>query len=61
MSDILESKDQEAENMVRAARTTNHREAVRAFTSANRNSAVKSAVKARRFANAAFEGRFGYA
>jgi enoyl-CoA hydratase/carnithine racemase len=30
-SDILESMDQEAENMVRAARTTDHKEAVRAF------------------------------
>ena len=30
-SDILESMDQEAENMVKSARTTDHKEAVRAF------------------------------
>jgi enoyl-CoA hydratase/carnithine racemase len=30
-SDFLESMDQEAENMVRSARTTDHKEAVRAF------------------------------
>jgi enoyl-CoA hydratase/carnithine racemase len=30
-SDFLDSMDQEAENMVRSARTTDHREAVRAF------------------------------
>jgi enoyl-CoA hydratase/carnithine racemase len=30
-SDFLDSMDQEAENMVRAARTTDHKEAVRAF------------------------------
>jgi enoyl-CoA hydratase/carnithine racemase len=30
-SDFLVSMDQEAENMVRAARTTDHEEAVRAF------------------------------
>jgi enoyl-CoA hydratase/carnithine racemase len=30
-SDFLESMDQEAENMVRAARTTDHKEAVQAF------------------------------
>jgi len=30
-SDFLDSMDQEAENMVRAARTTYHDEAVRAF------------------------------
>jgi len=30
-SDLLASMDQEAENMVAAARTTDHREAVRAF------------------------------
>jgi enoyl-CoA hydratase/carnithine racemase len=31
MSDILESMDQEAENMVQSARTTDHKQAVRAF------------------------------
>ena len=31
VSDFLESMDQEAENMVRSARTTDHKEAVRAF------------------------------
>ena len=31
-SDLLDSMDQEAENMVRSARTTDHKEAVRAFT-----------------------------
>jgi enoyl-CoA hydratase/carnithine racemase len=31
-SDLLNSMDQEAENMVRSARTTDHKEAVRAFT-----------------------------
>jgi enoyl-CoA hydratase/carnithine racemase len=30
-SNLLDSIDQEAENMVRAARTTDHKEAVRAF------------------------------
>jgi enoyl-CoA hydratase/carnithine racemase len=30
-SDFLDSMDQEAENMVRSARTTDHKEAVRAF------------------------------
>jgi len=30
-ADFLESMDQEAENMVRSARTTDHKEAVRAF------------------------------
>jgi enoyl-CoA hydratase/carnithine racemase len=30
-SDLLDSMDQEAENMVRSARTTDHKEAVRAF------------------------------
>jgi enoyl-CoA hydratase/carnithine racemase len=30
-SDFLASMDQEAENMVRSARTTDHKEAVRAF------------------------------
>jgi len=30
-SNLLDSMDQEAENMVRAARTTDHKEAVRAF------------------------------
>jgi hypothetical protein len=30
-SDFLDSMDQEAEKMVRAARTTDHKEAVRAF------------------------------
>jgi enoyl-CoA hydratase/carnithine racemase len=30
-SDLLDSMDQEAENLVRATRTTDHKEAVRAF------------------------------
>ena len=30
-SDFLDSMDQEAENMVRSARTIDHKEAVRAF------------------------------
>ena len=30
-ADFLDSLDQEAENMVRSARTTDHKEAVRAF------------------------------
>src|SRR4051794_14749484 len=30
-SDFLDSMDQESENMVRSARTTDHKEAVRAF------------------------------
>jgi enoyl-CoA hydratase/carnithine racemase len=30
-SNLLDSMDQEAENMVRAARTTDHKEALRAF------------------------------
>jgi enoyl-CoA hydratase/carnithine racemase len=35
-SDLLESMDQEAENMVRSARTTDHKEAVRAFVEKRR-------------------------
>jgi enoyl-CoA hydratase/carnithine racemase len=36
VSDFLESMDQEAENMVRSARTTDHKEAVRAFVEKRR-------------------------
>jgi hypothetical protein len=35
-SDFLDSMDQEAEKMVRAARTTDHKEAVRAFIRLNK-------------------------
>jgi enoyl-CoA hydratase/carnithine racemase len=39
-SGLLDSMDQEAENLVRAARTTDHKEAVRAFVEKRKPSFV---------------------